>query len=375
MAMFWGLSFVCEEYCVPAITIFCKKHKVSDDIAGAIFIGAGLSLPVLFASFIGLFVYNTAIGVGTVVGGNIFNNLINVALSIYVAPEQELKLNPIVFTREFLFYGLSCLITIWAAKGSFQGAFQHAFQHNEWTSCLSINWYESTLLIVGYIIYCIVEAYSESIQNYFSSLFFKSKEYSLTERDSISLDINEQQNILDIENNPDNMLIDFTQTEQTSLPSISSTTLPVPELLTPTTVSDLLPESLQNLDILDNFSMYIRSSFYSTHNFGCFPSSRKWKLRFFHLSHKGLFYRLYQDAPMRGSDVRFVNIFDLEHIKISNLENHEFSIQLRSNQKTFYFRVPDREIFTAVILKLQQISEAIKFKSDSELLALAIKSM
>jgi Ca2+/Na+ antiporter len=61
--MFWAQAYTCEEYCVPAIAIFCKRNKVPDDVAGSLLIGAGLSLPVIFASFVGLFVSHSAIGI------------------------------------------------------------------------------------------------------------------------------------------------------------------------------------------------------------------------------------------------------------------------------------------------------------------------
>lgn len=169
----WGMAFICEEYCVPAITVFCKRNKISDDIAGAIFIGTGLSLPVLFASFVGLFVSNTAIGVGTVVGGNIFNHLINIAVSIYVAPGQTLKLDGLVFTREMIFYFLSCLLVIWAIQGDLGYSLANTFNKDQWYQCISISWLGAVVLIVNYVAYCIIDSYFQDIWKFGQNLFEK----------------------------------------------------------------------------------------------------------------------------------------------------------------------------------------------------------
>jgi hypothetical protein len=167
-AMIWGMAFVCEEFCVPSISVFCKRNQISDDIAGAIFIGTGLSLPVLFATFIGLFVEGTAIGIGTVVGGDIFNHLINIAVSIYVAPNRTLKLDGIVFTREMIFYFISCLFVIWAAHENVGDSIMNAFSHSQWTSCISIPWHTSFVLVLNYVVYCLFDAYFDRISTFLS---------------------------------------------------------------------------------------------------------------------------------------------------------------------------------------------------------------
>jgi hypothetical protein len=155
--MFWGMAFVCEEYSIPSITVFCKRNNIPDDVAGAIYIGTGLSLPVLFVSFIGLFVSNTAIGVGTVIGGDLFNHLINIGISIWVAPNRTLKVNPLVVTREMICYLLSSLLIIWAVHEDFVESLQSAFDREQWLSCLNIPWVASFVLVTAYVIYVILE--------------------------------------------------------------------------------------------------------------------------------------------------------------------------------------------------------------------------
>ncbi len=39
VVMFWGISFVCEEFGVPSITSFCKRNNLSDSLTGSILLG------------------------------------------------------------------------------------------------------------------------------------------------------------------------------------------------------------------------------------------------------------------------------------------------------------------------------------------------
>ncbi len=494
--MFWGLSFICEEYSVPAITVFCKRNQISDDIAGAIFIGTGLSLPVLFASFVGLFVANTAIGVGTVVGGNIFNQLLNIALSIQVAPRKTLKLDPIVLTREVFFYLVSCVLVIWAAKGDLHQAFLHAFEREQWLSCLSVPWLAAFVLVFSYILYCLVDGYFTEISTMTVKVFNKYRKgleswmvllispFTSSSRMSSrnlmgelpssshrSIDSDEERshvshtsttqiivggigncsgNINTSTNSGvggllqrrhhsyslgstddvdasmyDHYMIDDAPTPSpvptntkvksksspapsnkesiTYAPSSSGatcaqsssplsahylhsrieevTSLPIEfEMISSSNVGPHFADQgpslvLANHSPLEDFSMFIKSVFYSSNDFGCFPSSRKWKLRYFTFNNNGLFYKLDYYLPMRGQHVRFIDVFDLEEVTITDREAFEFNIKLRLKRKSYSFRAPSAEIFHAVLSKMYEFLDDIKKRSESELRALALKSM
>lgn len=161
----------------PAITVFCKRNNYSDDIAGAIFIGTGLSLPVLFASFVGLFVSHSSIGVATVVGGNVFNNLLNVALGIMVAAGRRLEIDATIFTRENVFLFLTCFLVIWAAKGNLAGSIWYAFNRAEWTKCLHITIVPGIVLILAYFLYCYLEIYFEKYKTAFLAMYQRYKRH------------------------------------------------------------------------------------------------------------------------------------------------------------------------------------------------------
>eukprot|EP01039_Chlorochromonas_danica_P005739 gene5739-6323_t len=468
LVLFWGLAFICEEYCVPAITVFCKRNKISDDIAGAIFIGTGLSLPVLFASFVGLFISDSAIGVGTVVGGDIFNHLINIAISIFSAPNQTLKLDGTVFSREMAFYLFSCIVVIWAAKGRLLNAFRSMLKRSQWMSCLSIDWYEALILVICYVSYCVVDANfnwwmkwisSSSTVRWLRRKIRNGREiiYSQADRSSDchseradedeeqgaksedeeeqdtdnsgrteGCNSNSNNNIEDgddaadsarrstgrsgrISNSLDGSHLisdvravdpnnaNLASTNATELIEIQNVTLsscsiwgshiaaaPPPLLVSVSRRSSsastnvarppLHPEVDPNNIDFSNFTMFIRSSFFAAHAIGCIPMSRAWKLRYFTLDQGGLYYRLEYNQPVRGSHVRFIDIFDMEGVEVIDPTLFEFAIRLRTRQKTYYFRAHDRRTFQSLVARLSAFLTDIKMRNESELRAMALKS-
>ena len=73
---FWSQATVTEERLVPALNMIANHHKMPSDIAGATLMAAGASSPELFSSIVALFITHSSLGLGTVVGSEIFNQLI-----------------------------------------------------------------------------------------------------------------------------------------------------------------------------------------------------------------------------------------------------------------------------------------------------------
>lgn len=161
--MFWALNFICVEYCVPAISILCMRNMISETFAGSTIIGAGLSLPVLLASYIAMFVSNADIGIGTVLGGNIFNQTINYAFSIYVAPNRRLKLCKVTLARETVLYLVSNFIIIWILDEDLHTSVQIINAKTGLVSCVLIAWPYSLALVLCFCVYCLIEAYFDGI--------------------------------------------------------------------------------------------------------------------------------------------------------------------------------------------------------------------
>ena len=65
----------------------------------------------LMISMISLFVSKSTIGLGTIIGSEIFNHLIISAFCVISTEQKKLKLNPSLFTREIIAYCLTLLST------------------------------------------------------------------------------------------------------------------------------------------------------------------------------------------------------------------------------------------------------------------------
>lgn len=91
---FYAQALVTEERFVPAVNVIATHWNMPSDIAGATIMAAAASSPELFASFLSLFVTHSSLGLGTtIVGSEIFNQLVIVAGSIQYARNNRLKLD------------------------------------------------------------------------------------------------------------------------------------------------------------------------------------------------------------------------------------------------------------------------------------------
>ena len=124
--MFVALAIVCDEYFVPSLEMISDKLDLSDDVAGATFMAAGGSAPELFTSLIGVFVADSNVGIGTIVGSAVFNILFVIgACAFVVGFIKDEDGNPTVLnltwfplTRDCCFYILSLSVLIYNFSGN-----------------------------------------------------------------------------------------------------------------------------------------------------------------------------------------------------------------------------------------------------------------
>jgi len=150
----WALALVCEEFFVPALQILCKRWKVPDSVAGSLIMAAGNNAPEMFVSFLGIFVQKSAIGIGTVIGSEIFNHMIISAGSGYFAKGGVLQLNKYQFTRDCFGYFVSLCVFMWSTGADYK----HTFIQTQWGHCLQITILSSSVLVCCQLLYCILVA-------------------------------------------------------------------------------------------------------------------------------------------------------------------------------------------------------------------------
>lgn len=167
-AMFWGLAAVCEEYFVPALNILCEELNIPEDVAGATFMAAGASSPEMFTAFIALFVDHSTLGVGTVVGSEIFNHMMICAGSVYFSENGTLYLDKYVFSRDVVAYFFSLIVLLWAIKGNLSSSFANMFASGVENECLSVTIWHATGLLLLYFAYVVVAGNFESFLKKFN---------------------------------------------------------------------------------------------------------------------------------------------------------------------------------------------------------------
>lgn len=145
--MFTALALICDEFFVPALEVIIEVLDISDDVAGATFMAAGGSAPEFFTSVIGVFISDSEVGVGTIIGSAVFNVLFVIGMCA-VFSKELLTLTWWPLFRDVTFYsiGLAILIASFLDK--------------------KIMWYEALILFCWYLCYCLFMKINEATEKY-----------------------------------------------------------------------------------------------------------------------------------------------------------------------------------------------------------------
>lgn len=154
--VFGALAIVCDDYFCASLEIICDELSLQEDVAGATFMAAGSSAPEFFTALIGVFIAESDVGVGTIVGSAVFNILFIVGVcGLFAGMIVRLTWYPVL--RDSLYYLLSVaalIITIY---------------DNE------VQWYEGLVLVSMYVIYIILMYFNKSIEPFMEGLLKKIK--------------------------------------------------------------------------------------------------------------------------------------------------------------------------------------------------------
>ena len=112
LGAFYLSGVVCDRFFVPTLDEIADRFQLSPDIVGGVFMAAGSSAPELFVVLFSLFLPGDTenIGVGMIVGSDMFNTLVIVGLSI-MARRSSFTWQPVV--RDFFFYTLALLVMLY----------------------------------------------------------------------------------------------------------------------------------------------------------------------------------------------------------------------------------------------------------------------
>jgi len=146
---FWFQATVTEERLVPALNVIANHFQIPDHVAGATLMAAGGSSPELFAATVSLFVTHSAMGIGTIVGSEIFNQLLICAGCIFAARKNTLVLDPVIVIRDVSFYAVSLMLLLLALSDT-RDVDGDDDEH------VYISFFHSSLLVGCYVVYVLV---------------------------------------------------------------------------------------------------------------------------------------------------------------------------------------------------------------------------
>ena len=138
--------------------MIANHHKIPPDVAGATLMAAGASSPELFSSVVALFVTHSSLGLGTVVGSEIFNQLIICAGAVFASKTGKLILDKSILAREVGFYALAIILLYLALQDT-----RPLDDDPDGPNYIYISFYQATMVFSGYILYVIVCSNFEAI--------------------------------------------------------------------------------------------------------------------------------------------------------------------------------------------------------------------
>ncbi|XP_062516901.1 sodium/potassium/calcium exchanger 2-like [Corticium candelabrum] len=148
--VFVALAIVCDEFFVPALNVITVKLNLRKDVAGATFMAAGGSAPELFTSLFGVFIANTNVGFGTIVGSAVFNVLFVIGMCAVVS-KSVLNLSWWPLFRDCLFYSVALALLIGFYSDS------------------EIELHEAAVLCVMYVLYVVFMVFNGVIERWVKS--------------------------------------------------------------------------------------------------------------------------------------------------------------------------------------------------------------
>lgn len=113
--IFLGIAIICDNQFTASLEMICSDFglNLNNDVAGATFMAAGSSAPELATSFVGTFLSDSNVGVGTIIGSAVFNILVIIGATAMLSSRPlQLDYRPVVRDNAFYFVSVILLIIV-----------------------------------------------------------------------------------------------------------------------------------------------------------------------------------------------------------------------------------------------------------------------
>ncbi|XP_049810675.1 sodium/potassium/calcium exchanger 4-like isoform X2 [Schistocerca nitens] len=143
-------ALVCEIYFLPCVDVICEVLNLTPDVAGATFMAFATSAPELAMTAIGVFITESDIGLGAVVGSSVFN-ILGIAAVTGLAARETITLDKWPLTRDTTIYAValfSLVASIWDDK---------------------ITWIESAIMVLLIVTYILIMVYNKKLKYFFEN--------------------------------------------------------------------------------------------------------------------------------------------------------------------------------------------------------------
>lgn len=121
---------------------------------------AGASSPELFSCLTSIFVTKSALGLGCIIGSELFDQLIIISSALLSARHGHLRLNKEIVLREVFFYALSIALLYYAVSDR--------RENKDGSIRLHISMLDGELMILAYACYVFVCGYYDRMLRYFA---------------------------------------------------------------------------------------------------------------------------------------------------------------------------------------------------------------
>lgn len=153
---FYALGYICDRYFIISLEIFVQEFNIPRNVAASTFTAIGTSAPHVFISLIGLLSQKSPLGLTTIVGSALLNQLMLPALAIAYAKNGKVQFKPKILTREIVAHIVALLLLLWALGNKIVDA--DTFIRSQWTRCLEVTTLTSLVMLLGYAIYVVIVA-------------------------------------------------------------------------------------------------------------------------------------------------------------------------------------------------------------------------